>query len=62
MWHFGLFQLPLAEHLISGHERVFVQGFIGELLVNKSAFTPADYTFYAHYLKEPGRTVAWMKM
>ncbi|MBO3675098.1 alpha/beta fold hydrolase [Streptomyces sp. NEAU-YJ-81] len=62
MWHFGLFQLPLAEHLISGHERVFVQGFIEELLVNKAAFTPADYNFYAHYLKEPGRTVAWMKM
>ncbi|MFF0291884.1 alpha/beta fold hydrolase [Streptomyces sp. NPDC005262] len=62
MWHFGLFQLPLAEQLISGHERVFVQGFIEELLVNKSAFTPADYDFYAHYLKEPGHTKAWMSM
>ncbi|MFJ4985874.1 alpha/beta fold hydrolase [Streptomyces sp. NPDC088732] len=62
MWHFGLFQLPLAERLIAGHERVFVEGFVGELLQNKSAFTPSDYDFYAHYLKEPGRTVAWMKM
>ncbi|WP_167501409.1 alpha/beta fold hydrolase [Streptomyces malaysiensis] len=62
MWHFGLFQLPLAEQLISGHERVFVRGFIGELLVNKSAFTSADYDFYAHYLKQPGRTLAWMRM
>ncbi|WP_327368359.1 alpha/beta fold hydrolase [Streptomyces sp. NBC_01217] len=50
MWHFGLFQLSLAEQLISGHERSFVQGFIGELLANKSAFSPADYDFYAHYL------------
>ncbi|MEU0183500.1 alpha/beta hydrolase [Streptomyces sp. NPDC006207] len=62
MWHFGLFQLPLAEQLISGHERVFVQGFIEELLADQSAFSKDDYDFYAHYLKEPGRTVAWMKM
>ncbi|MFF1895525.1 alpha/beta fold hydrolase [Streptomyces sp. NPDC058206] len=62
MWHFGLFQLPLAEQLIAGHERPFVEGFIGELLANKSAFSPADYDFYAHYLKEPGRTMAWMSM
>ncbi|MFJ9033263.1 alpha/beta fold hydrolase [Streptomyces sp. NPDC102274] len=62
MWHFGLFQLPLAEQLIAGHERTFVQGFIGELLANKSAFGPADYDLYAHYLKEPGRTTAWMSM
>ncbi len=62
MWHFGLFQLPLAEQLIAGHERPFVQGFIGELLANKSAFSPADYDFYAHYLKQPGHTTAWMNM
>ncbi|GAA1669055.1 alpha/beta fold hydrolase [Streptomyces yatensis] len=62
MWHFGLFQLPLAEQLIAGHERVFVRGFIGGLLVSKSAFTQSDYDFYAHYLKEPDRTLAWMRM
>jgi pimeloyl-ACP methyl ester carboxylesterase len=61
-WHFGLFQLPLAEQLIAGHESPFVQGFVGEYLGNKSAFSPADYDFYAHYLTEPGRTTAWMSM
>jgi pimeloyl-ACP methyl ester carboxylesterase len=62
-WHFGMFQLPLAEHLIAGHERVFVQDMITEYLAgNKSPFTPSDYDFYAHYLKEPGRTTAWMSV
>lgn len=36
---------------------------IGEYLgQNKSAFTPSDYDFYAHYLKQPGRTTAWMSV
>ncbi|WUD70582.1 alpha/beta hydrolase [Streptomyces sp. NBC_00510] len=62
-WHFGLFQLPLAEQLIAGHERAFVKGIVGEYLgQNKSAFTPSDYDFYAHYLKQPGRTTAWMSV
>ncbi|WP_028805849.1 alpha/beta fold hydrolase [Streptomyces sp. 142MFCol3.1] len=60
-WHWGMFQLPLAEHLIAGHERVFVQDLITEYLAgNKSPFTPSDYDYYAHFLKEPGRTTAWM--
>jgi pimeloyl-ACP methyl ester carboxylesterase len=62
-WHFGLFQLPLAEHLIAGHERIFVEGMITEYLAgNTSPFTASDYDFYAHYLKEPGRTTAWMSV
>jgi pimeloyl-ACP methyl ester carboxylesterase len=62
-WHFGLFQLPLAEHLIAGHERVLVEDMITEYLAgNKSPFTASDYDFYAHYLKEPGRTKAWMSV
>ncbi|MEW2160541.1 alpha/beta hydrolase [Streptomyces sp. NPDC007189] len=62
-WHFGMFQLPLAEQLIAGHERPFVEGFIGEYLGNdKSAFTSSDYDFYVHYLKRPGRTTAWMNV
>ncbi|KUJ33513.1 alpha/beta hydrolase [Streptomyces sp. NRRL F-5122] len=62
-WHFGLFQLPLAEHLIAGHERVLVEDMITEYLAgNKSPFTASDYDFYAHYLKEPGRTTAWMSV
>ena len=62
-WHFGLFQLPLAEHLIAGHERVLVEDMITEYLAgNPSPFTASDYDFYAHYLKEPGRTTAWMNV
>jgi pimeloyl-ACP methyl ester carboxylesterase len=62
-WHWGLFQLPLAEHLIAGHERVLVEDMITEYLAgNKSPFTASDYDFYAHYLKEPGRTTAWMSV
>ncbi|WP_245791811.1 alpha/beta fold hydrolase [Actinacidiphila rubida] len=62
-WHFGMFQLPLAEHLIAGHERVFVEEMMASYLVgNTSPFTASDYEFYAHYLKEPGRTTAWMNV
>jgi pimeloyl-ACP methyl ester carboxylesterase len=62
-WHFGLFQLSLAEHLIAGHERVLVEDMITEYLAgNKSPFASSDYDFYAHYLKEPGRTTAWMSV
>ncbi|MDX3354914.1 alpha/beta hydrolase [Streptomyces sp. ME01-24h] len=62
-WHFGMFQLPLAEQLIAGHERAFVEGFIGEYLgKDKSAFTPSDYDFHAELLKRPGRTTAWMNV
>ncbi len=62
-WHFGLFQLPLAERLIAGNERVLVEGMITEYLGgNESPFTDSDFDFYAHYLKEPGRTTAWMSV
>lgn len=62
-WHFGMFQLPLAEHLIAGHERVFIEEMMDSYLAgNKSPFTASDYDFYAHYLKEPGRTTAWMNV
>jgi pimeloyl-ACP methyl ester carboxylesterase len=62
-WHFGLFQLPLAEHLIAGHERVLVEDMITEYLAgDKSPFTASDYDFYAHYLQEPGHTTAWMSV
>ncbi|MET9877597.1 alpha/beta hydrolase [Actinacidiphila glaucinigra] len=60
VWHFGFFQTPLAEQLIAGHERPFIRDFIAQHLTVTSAFSPADYDFYAHYLKEPGRTKAWM--
>lgn len=62
-WHWGMFQMPLAEHLIAGHERVFVEEMMTEYLVgNRSPFTPSDFDYYAHFLKEPGRTAAWMSV
>ncbi|MEW2508401.1 alpha/beta hydrolase [Amycolatopsis sp. NPDC047767] len=62
-WHFGLFQLALAEKLIAGNERVLVEDMITEYLGgNKSPFTASDYDFYAHNLKEPGHTAAWMSV
>jgi pimeloyl-ACP methyl ester carboxylesterase len=62
-WHFGFFQLPLAERLIAGHERVFVQDMMTEYLAgNKSPFTSSEFDYYAHFLKEPGRTTAWMNV
>ena len=62
-WHFGLFQLPLAEHLIHGNERVLVQDMMTEYLAgDKSPFTASDYDYYAHLLSEPGHTTAWMSV
>ncbi|MFJ9729631.1 alpha/beta fold hydrolase [Streptomyces sp. NPDC101209] len=62
-WHFGLFQLPLAEKLIAGNERVLVEDMITEYLAgNKSPFTSSDFDFYAHYLQKPGHTTAWMSV
>jgi pimeloyl-ACP methyl ester carboxylesterase len=62
-WHFGLFQLPLAEKLMAGHERVLVHDMMLEYVAgDKSPFTASDFDFYAHFLKEPGRTTAWMSV
>lgn len=62
VWHFGLFQEQLAEQLIAGHERVFVRGFMQQWIANPSAFSSADYDFFARYLEEPGRTTAWLNI
>lgn len=62
-WHFGLFQLSLAEKLIAGNERVLVEDMITEYLGgNKTPFTASDYDFYAANLKKPGHTTAWMSV
>jgi pimeloyl-ACP methyl ester carboxylesterase len=62
-WHFGLFQLPLAEKLIAGHERALVHDIMLEYVAgDKSPFTASDFDFYAHFLKEPGRATAWMSV
>ncbi|GHH42720.1 alpha/beta fold hydrolase [Lentzea cavernae] len=62
VWHFGLFQKKLAEQLVRGHEREFVEGFVDQYLAVKDAFGPADYEYYARYLRQPGRFRAWMQM
>ncbi|WIX83637.1 alpha/beta hydrolase [Amycolatopsis carbonis] len=62
-WHFGLFQLPLAEKLIAGNERDLVHDMMLEYVAgDKSPFTASDFDYYAHFLKEPGRTTAFMSM
>ncbi len=61
-WHFGLFQEPFAETLVHGHEEAFVRGFIGQFLTNRSAFSPADYAYYAESIREPGRLHAWFSV
>ncbi|MEV4293774.1 alpha/beta fold hydrolase [Microbispora rosea] len=62
-WHFGLFQLPLAEKLMAGHERVLVHDMMLEYVAgDKSPFTASDFDYYAHFLKEPGRATAWMNV
>lgn len=59
-WHFGLFQLPLAEKLIAGHESALVHDMMLEYVAGDKS--PSDFDFYAHFLKEPGRTTAWMSV
>lgn len=62
IWHFGFFQEPLSEQLIAHHEKNLVEGFITQFLAVRDAFKPADFAFYAEYLREPGRLKAWLKM
>jgi pimeloyl-ACP methyl ester carboxylesterase len=62
IWHYGFFQQDISEGLVEGNERELVEGFIGQFLGHESAFSPADYEFYARYLREPGRWDAWLKM
>jgi pimeloyl-ACP methyl ester carboxylesterase len=62
-WHFGFFQLPLAEKLIAGHERDLVHDLMLEYVAgDKSPFTESDFDYYAHFLKEPGRLTAFLSI
>lgn len=61
-WHFGFFQEELAEKLIAGQEREFVEGFIGLIVTEPSAFSPEEYEYYARFLREPGRLKAWLEV
>jgi pimeloyl-ACP methyl ester carboxylesterase len=62
IWHYGFFQEDISEGLVRGNERELVEGFIGQFVGDRSAFSPADYEFYARYLREPGRMRAWIEM
>ncbi|WP_326836908.1 alpha/beta hydrolase [Amycolatopsis rhabdoformis] len=62
-WHFGFFQLPLAEKLIAGHERDLVHDLMLEYVAgDKSPFTDSDFDYYAHFLKQPGRLAAFLSI
>jgi pimeloyl-ACP methyl ester carboxylesterase len=61
-WHFGLFQEPFAETLVNGHEETFVRGFISQFLANRTAFSPAEYAYYARLLRDPRRLRAWFSV
>ncbi|MEV6904796.1 alpha/beta hydrolase [Amycolatopsis sp. NPDC051372] len=62
-WHFGFFQLPLAEKLIAGKERDLVHDLMLEYVAgDKSPFTESDFEYYAHFLKQPGRLTAFLSI
>jgi pimeloyl-ACP methyl ester carboxylesterase len=56
LWWFGLFAEGngLAEHLITGREKLFVTDLIPTLEVVKGAVTSCDLAVYAHFLAQPG--------
>lgn len=55
VWHFSFFaaQNNLAETLISGKERLFLEHFIKEHATNKAAFTPQLLDWYAASYAKP---------
>ncbi|MET7999220.1 alpha/beta hydrolase [Amycolatopsis sp. NPDC005232] len=62
-WHFGFFQMPLAEKLIAGNERDLVHDLMLEYVAgDTSPFTDSDFDYYAHFLKQPGRLTAFMSI
>lgn len=56
VWHFSFFAADnrLAETLVTGHERVFLEHFIKVHATNKAAFTPALLDLYAASFAKPG--------
>lgn len=56
VWHFSFFAAgnQLAEALVTGKERVFLEHFIKVHAVNKDAFTPALLDMYARSYAKPG--------
>lgn len=60
VWHFSFFAAKgrLAETLIAGRERFFLEHFIKEHATNKSAFTPQLLDLYAKSYAKPGSLTA----
>ena len=56
VWHFSFFAAGdrLAETLVAGHERFFLEHFIKVHAVNKAAFTPALLDLYGRSYAKPG--------
>lgn len=56
VWHFSFFAAGnrLAETLVTGHERLFLEHFIKVHAVNKAAFTPELLNLYAASFAKPG--------
>jgi len=56
VWHFSFFAAAnqLAETLVAGHERLFLEHFIKVHAVNKDAFTPDLLDLYAASFAKPG--------
>jgi len=56
VWHFSFFAAGnrLAETLVTGHERMFLEHFIKVHAVNKVAFTPALLDLYGASFAKPG--------
>jgi pimeloyl-ACP methyl ester carboxylesterase len=52
----------LAEKLLAGNETLFVKSIMTEWTSVKSAFSQSDFEYYGHFLKEPGRTHAWLSV
>lgn len=56
VWHFSFFAAgnQLAETLVTGHERFFLEHFIEVHAVNKAAFTPELLDLYGRSYAKPG--------
>ena len=46
-WHFSFFQDPVADTLISGHQRVFFKSFYDRLSLNKATLDEAQFDGYS---------------
>lgn len=62
VWHFGLFQEPLAQQLIAGREVTFVRGFMRPFIGVPGSISASDFRYYGGLIARPGRLLAWLKV